>query len=73
MKLLNTPYACAFCQKSYSTGSDLVSHVQMKHITVKTKDENANDKIEIDIEKPLDGPSNIYEKEEIGTDSNQFC
>ena len=44
--LLN-PFACAFCDDSFSTPNALVSHVKIKHetINVKIEDENKNNKV----------------------------
>ena len=30
--MLKNPYACATCEESFSTPSDLVSHVQIRHV-----------------------------------------
>ena len=44
MILSNNPYACAFCQDSFSTASDFVRHVQNSHNSVQNSViQNEND------------------------------
>ena len=53
MESLKNPYACAFCQESFSESSSLVSHVQSKH---ETKDDTNDKGTEIqDSVNPLKG------------------
>ena len=52
MILSNNPYACAFCQDSFSTASDLVKHVQNSHNSVQNSViQSENDIKEDHIEK----------------------
>ena len=65
MKVLESPYACAFCQDTFSTANALVSHVQNQHNSVKnskTINKNIQDEIEDQVEKSNDRRIETFEK-----------
>ena len=68
MKLLCTPYACAYCNDSFSTANGLVSHVQTNHTLITSSEPNnytSEGKFEGEMEKPLENQSKILTREKI--------
>ena len=53
------PYACAYCQESFTTPSCLVIHVQNKHVKAEHSMESESNLIEPDVRRTVEG-QNTY-------------
>ena len=72
MKMFKNPYACAFCQDSFSTATCLVNHVESKHVPDKpsnAKNKNVKGTIDEEVKKRLCEKYKIYGKDKIEFDS----
>ena len=72
MNVLQNPFACAFCEESFSFPNSLVTHVEETHTSVKAYESNSTrtDKVEVNKDKTFEIQCKLFKKDEVKTYSN---